>query len=254
MDEGMPIILDELDMAAVGGLGRLHQIMQLHPGDSVLIQEDTGKVITIKEGFVIMATANLASSRYELNRLDPALYQRFQRGAGVHPVPYPDHLIDVGGYPKENMELAIAQLTRKDGSAEIPAGFAPAGSSADRLKVFYKFVQAAQHTQRLFTEPVSDADSVGKSIVSSSEYQSRKPVLKESVISPRIVLAVIERLQQNPNLELTEMLAQQVSGYASDSDRIIIAKILASYGLLEGVSERELRVPTGSLEGLQAAA
>jgi MoxR-like ATPase len=87
MKQGIPLVMDEINLIDPAIAMRLQDILLRKPGDTVTIQEDGGEAITIKRGFCVLATANEASSRYQSRAaLDPAFRDRFN----ILPIEYPD--------------------------------------------------------------------------------------------------------------------------------------------------------------------
>ncbi len=76
--DGEPIIIDEIDQIPPEILARINDLMTKKPGEKWRIQENGEEEITIPEGFIVLATANLKSGRYKSREeLDAAFASRF---------------------------------------------------------------------------------------------------------------------------------------------------------------------------------
>ena len=117
MEQGKPLILDEINAMPPELLKRLNKIMQLRPGDKFTVQEDSGRIVEVHPGFCIIATANEKSKRYKgVDDLSVEFQNRF--GANINRVRYPDHDKSYGEYPRENAQLAMAAVATERG--ELP--------------------------------------------------------------------------------------------------------------------------------------
>ncbi len=242
MRDGRPIILDEIDAMPHSFLIRLNDILQLRPGDSIRIQEDSNHKITIQEGFCVIATANMRSARYQREELDTAFLQRFRQGAGIEHVRYPDADEQEGtNLPLENYRLAVARLTDGYGRVSLPPGM-----STENL---INLLKAAHYSQRMFTHPASE---VGGSFVDSAQAGLAKPALEKAVLAPREWLGILNQvISTDGEMSLEEALTKFVSSQTVPRDRHILAKLLASHDLLPTASETELRVAPGTLSGFR---
>jgi MoxR-like ATPase len=244
MREGRPIILDEIDAMPHSFLIRLNDILQRRPGDSIRIQENANHKITIKEGFCIIATANMRSARYQREELDTAFMQRFRQGAGIEHIRYPDADEQEGtNLPLENYRLAVARLTDGYGRVSLPSGM-----STENL---INLLKAAHYSQRMFTHAASE---VGEEFVDSAQAGLSKPALEKAVLAPREWLGILNQvIATDGEMSLEEALTKFVSSQTVPRDRHILAKLLASHDLLPTASETELRVAPGSLSGFRNA-
>ncbi|MDP4001093.1 MAG: AAA family ATPase [bacterium] len=245
MIEGQPVIIDEIDQMRTEDISGLNYILQLRPGDSFTIQEDTGEIVVIKEGFCVIATANMKSdvspTRYQRNVIDTATHQRFRNGAGEVRVRYPDYDQPEGEFPAENMRLVTAALTDVYGNVALPAGMT--------VPEVVNLVKVAHATQRMFSMPATVA---GASFVDSQTVTQGRAALEQAVLAPREVLGILSQVRDtNGRLSFTSALTQFVSEQELPSDRVVLAKLLASHDLLPHVNEDELRVPPGTLTGFR---
>lgn len=241
MEQGRPIILDEIDAMPASFLIRLNDILQRRPGDTMRIQEDANHEIRIKEGFCILATANMKSGRYQREELDTALMQRFRHGAGIEHVTYPDADVKEGEFPLENYRLAVALLTDGQGRITLPPGI-ERGQLVNYLK-------ASHYSQRMFTHPAAE---VGSDFVDSAQAGMAKPALDRAVLAPREWMGVLSQVvSTDGELSLEKALSKFVAGQTVPKDRQVLAKLLASHELLPTATESDLRVAPGTLRGLR---
>lgn len=149
MKEGLPIILDEINLVPHEMQGIFNEIFQLRVGD-IWTHPITGEKIEIKKGFVIIATANLKSERYKQRyELDVATLRRFIGGAGAREI----HYLDIGKKDKaggyiapEALKILGAVLADRHGNIEWSETDAP--QKMDELK---RFVSACRKIQEDFT-------------------------------------------------------------------------------------------------------
>lgn len=84
MEEGRIIILDEMNAIPHDTLISLNHILTRKPGDTITIQQDSGKIITVKDGYGFIATGNLPNERGSFGyqgrqELDVAFLDRFSK-------------------------------------------------------------------------------------------------------------------------------------------------------------------------------
>ncbi len=220
MDEGRPLILDEINAMPPEFLKRLNKIVQLKPGDSFMVQEDSGYTVTVKPGFVILATANEKSKRYKgVEDLSVEFQNRF--GANVVRIHYPDNEVIYGQPPVENAIIARAALTDRSGALV-------GGISADELE---RFVRACHVTQQVFT---GNHGNGFRDYTSSERIADGKPGLDETVLAPRTMVALLEKVRySNGKVTLDEALERFVSGIKGDNDRKQVIEILKGQSFLQ---------------------
>lgn len=154
MKEGRPLLLDEINLIPHEFAGVLNDIFQLRVGD-IWIHPATKEKITIKEGFVIMATANLKSERYKGRyELDVATLRRFIGGAGAREI----HYLDLGKKDKDGSFIApetlkILSAVLADRRGDIRWSDQEAPQKLDELK---RFAAACRKIQEDFTLSVRE--------------------------------------------------------------------------------------------------
>ncbi|MFZ1301745.1 MAG: AAA family ATPase [Candidatus Microsaccharimonas sp.] len=220
MENGVPLILDEINAMPPELLKRLNKIMQLRPGDTFTIQEDSGREVTIKPGFCIIATANEKSARYKgVEDLSVEFQNRF--GANIYRIRYPDANAAYADAPIENMRLAKAAVV--DANGEFPDYI-----DADEM---YRFVKAARITQQIYSgtngegfNDLLDADSIARN----------KPGLEVTVIAPRTMLGIINDVREaNGSLSFEQRVRRLYDSVKNDADKKVMSTILRNHGFLK---------------------
>ena len=222
MAEGRPVILDEVNAMPAEFLKRLNRILQLRPGDVLGVQEDAGREVRIAPGFAIIATANEQTPhRYRgLDRLSAELVNRF--GAHSYRVHYPDTGTAFEAFPVENGLLAAAAIVDRDG--ELPPEW-----SADALN---RVARAAFISQQVFAGAVSGG--FGEYVSTEREIDGR-PGLEESVIAPRTLVAIVQKVSASAGaVSLDRALTRFVEGVMHREDRRVLALILEGQGFRLG--------------------
>jgi hypothetical protein len=77
LKKGKPLIVDEIDQIPQEVLARINDILTRETGKKVIIQENGEEEIEIAPGFLVVATGNIKSDKYERQKLDPAFTSRF---------------------------------------------------------------------------------------------------------------------------------------------------------------------------------
>lgn len=222
MEQGKPIILDEINAMPAEFLKRLNEILLLSPGDSYTIQEDSGRKVIIKEGFCIIGTMNEKSERYRgTDELSVELRARFTNEEQIR---YPDLNTIEGKIPPELMRIALAAITNSKGEEIFD----------DRVMSnieFVDFVKAANITQQMFSKPASDA-SLTKYNEDSNRSVEGQTGLREAVISPRKMIDIIQKVQMSGGATtLRETVADFLANVKDKTDQAVIQNILEAHYL-----------------------
>ncbi|MCA0378857.1 MAG: AAA family ATPase [Actinobacteria bacterium] len=222
MIEGRPVILDEINAMPAEFLKRLNRILQLRPGDTLGVQEDAGREITIARGFAILATANEQTPhRYRgLDRLSAELVNRF--GANGYRVRHPDSENAYEQFPAENALLAFASVV--DERAALPDGLT--------IDEVVRVARAAFISQQVF------AGSHGAGFtdyVSTEREIDGRPGLDEAVLAPRTLVAVLQKVAGGAgSVTLDRALTRFVESVMHREDRRVLALILEGQGFQLG--------------------
>ncbi len=222
MIEGWPVILDEINAMPAEFLKRLNRILQLRPGNTLGVQEDAGREITIARGFAVLATANEQTPhRYRgLDRLSAELVNRF--GANGYRVRYPDSENAYEQFPAENALLALASVV--DERAALPDGLT--------IDEVVRVARAAFISQQVF------AGSHGAGFtdyVSTEREIDGRPGLDEAVLAPRTLVAVLQKVAGGAgSVTLDRALTRFVESVMHREDRRVLALILEGQGFQLG--------------------
>lgn len=204
MEQGVPLIIDEINAIPADFLKRLNEVALLRPGQPYTPQEDSGKSIMIQPGFCIIATANEKSKRYKgVEDLSVELANRF--GANRLRIEYPDALVPDGRVPKDNLRLALAFLRDRSGNIDPSIDLQKVGS----------FVRAAHVTQKLFT---------GSDIPTDLDPAVVARGVKDAVIAPRNITDILAKIKEGKGFD--EVLINFVNGFKDPTDRKALTMIL----------------------------
>ncbi len=222
MTEGRVLILDEMNAMPPEFLKRLNRILQLRPGDRYAVQEHAGDTVEISPGFAIIATANEQSGhRYRgIDRLSAELVNRF--GANAYRVHYPDCAAATGSdqaaAPRENLLLAAAAVCDEDG--RLP--------DALPLAQLEAVARAAFISQQVFS---GRTDSGFERYVSTEREVDGRPGLEESVLAPRTLVAILEKVAGSAGtVSLEHALRRFVEGVMHREDRAVLTLIIEGQG------------------------
>ena len=220
MESGRPVILDEINAMPPELLKRLNKVMQLRPGDIFTVQEDSGREVTVKPGFCIIATANEKSKRYRaVEDLSVEFQNRF--GANIYRVRYPDC---ANGYelpPIENDRLAVATVVDRRGT--FPSTIDP--------NDFDNFVKAAFVSQQVFSGNFGEGF---KGYVNTDRIADNQPGLEETVIAPRTMVDILRKVSgSHGEVSLKVACRRFVDGVKNENDRKLLTRILTDHLLLD---------------------
>ena len=218
MTEGHPLILDEINAMPPEFLKRLNRILQLRPGDRFVVQEHAGAPVEIAQGFVILATANEQTPhRYRgLERLSAELINRF--GANSYRVHYPDRGLTYTDFPAENALLASAAVADRYG--DLPPDLSP--SEITRV------ARAAFISQQVFAGTHGEGF---ENYVSSERMIDGRPGLEESVLAPRTLVAILQKVAGSAgSVSLDLALRRFVEGVLHREDRHVLSMIIEGQG------------------------
>lgn len=224
MEEGVPLILDEVNAMPTEFLKRLNKIMQLRPGDKFRIQEDSGREVVIKPGFAILATANEKSKRHKgVNEFSAEFLNRFN--ADTYRIHYPDSDVVIGQAPLENMKIAYGAVCDEVGEIQTKL---PDGQLTE-------FVKAAHLTQKLYSGHITEGlDQEMKDVLGTDRLADDNATgLDETVLAPRNMTAILEKVRDsNGSLTLGRVLETWLDGVNNPHDKKVLATVLSSYRLI----------------------
>lgn len=219
MEQGKPLILDEINAMPPELLKRLNKIMQLRPGDKFTVQEDSGRIVEVHPGFCIIATANEKSKRYKgVDDLSVEFQNRF--GANINRVRYPDHDKSYGEYPRENAQLAMAAVATERG--ELP----PEIDERD----FEDFVRAARLSQQIFSGTNGEGYN---QFIDTEKLVDNRTGLEETVLAPRTMVDILRKVAGSYGVvSLKRACETFLDGIKNQNDRKVMHHILKYHDLL----------------------
>lgn len=188
MRQGVPLVMDEINLIDPAIAMRLQDILLRKPGDTITIQEDGGEPITIKHGFCVIATANEASSRYQSRAaLDPAFRDRFR----VLPIEYPDGdttILQTNDRPTALTRLAYAFVASRNGIA----------SSRVKPRDALWLASIAHASEQLYSKPARDVrpGRLGSRI--ASVIDDSEPRMSDC-ITPRKMVEILQTIDGGRN-------------------------------------------------------
>lgn len=187
MEEGRPVIIDEVNAIPHEVLISLNHILTREPGDVVNVQQDSGKTITIQKGFGIIMTGNLnqGQDRYvDRQDLDPAFLSRLQRIDYDYLPQSTSGRANEADKEDELYHLILARAMDEHGNLSIPE---------EDLSKLWELAKAARIFQNIFA---------GREIDSNYYFQvaGSRPTpyyLQETVLSLRALDKIISQWQKS---------------------------------------------------------
>ncbi len=187
MSEGRLVIIDEANAIPHEILISLNHILTRRVGEKVSVQQDSGRMEEVKEGFGIIMTGNLnqGQEKYiERQDMDPAFLSRLYKVEHDYlPQKTEGSLESEAGKENELFHLLLAKVMDKNGNLEAPK---------DSIRKLWNLAKAARITQDVFA---------GKEIGGAYYFQEAGGravhyLLKESVLSIRAIDNVISQWQK----------------------------------------------------------
>lgn len=188
MEDGRPVIIDEVNAIPHEILISLNHILTRKAGDKVNVQQDSGKIVEVREGFGIIMTGNLnqGQEKYiDRQDMDPAFLSRLYKIEYDYlPQKTEGSLDDEAGAENELFHLLLARTMDRNGNLEMPKG---------SVRKLWNLAKAARVTQDIFA---------GKEINSAYYFQEAagrpiKYLLKESVLSIRAIDNILTQWQKD---------------------------------------------------------
>lgn len=187
MEEGWPVIIDEVNAIPHEVLISLNHILTRKVGEKINIQQNTGRQVEIKEGFGIIMTGNLnqGQEKYiDRQDMDPAFLSRLYKVEYDYlPQKTEGSLEDEAGSENELFHLMLARVMDKNGNVELPQ---------DSVKKLWNLAKASRVVQDVFA---------GREVSSAFYFQQAggrgaRYLLKESVLSIRAVDNILSQWQK----------------------------------------------------------
>lgn len=179
MEEGRPLIIDEVNAIPHATLIDLNHVLTRKVGEPFLIQEEN-RTITIKEGFGVIMTGNLNQGQQKYvdrEELDPAFLSRlFKLEQDYLPQSKDGAVEEAHLGDNELYRVVLARMMDRRGNIEAPAG---------SLEKLWRLCKATRFIQDCFSGKI-EALVNNKGGLSSFPYQ-----LRESVLSMRAVDSIL---------------------------------------------------------------
>ncbi len=218
-EEGRPVIIDEANAILPETLKSLNPVMQLRPGDTFILHEDSGKRITVKQGFCIILTANEKSKQYK-GVDDFSVDFQNRLGTAIHRIHYPDHDDAFWDAHPENERLAFAAVCTDRG--EFPDDIDPAD--------FDQLVKAAFVSQQIFNGVHGDGYN---DYIPSNRRVDRKPGLEETVLAPRTLVDLLKDVAGSyGEVSIKRACERFLDGIKNENDRDTMHTLLDLHKLL----------------------
>jgi hypothetical protein len=180
---GLPVILDEINISDQSIVMRLQDYLLKRSGDTIAVQENAHRNYRIQPGFVVFATANEASVRYQgRNVLDPAFRDRFD----IIKLTYPDvNTLDdpITHIPESLLRLALASAI--DGNGTI--------SEHIDVPELETFARLAYITEYLYSVPAKNAGiNIFDSTLAVPAFLDDQPSMTDC-ITPRTLVEIVKK-------------------------------------------------------------
>jgi MoxR-like ATPase len=202
MEQGIPLVIDEINLIDPAIVMRLQDILLRKPGDVITIQEDDGSSVTVKHGFCVLATANEASVRYQSRAvLDPAFRDRFT----ILPIQYPDSdtpIIRTDTPPQALTRLAYTYVTSESG---VPSSRV---LSHDAIWL----ARLAHASEQLYSKPARDVNGNLPGNSTANIVDEDEPRMSDC-ITPRKMVELLRGVSEGLN---PYGISQGVRGAAYD--------------------------------------
>ncbi|HMO79139.1 MAG TPA: hypothetical protein PJ997_03105, partial [Candidatus Paceibacterota bacterium] len=196
MEEGRPVIIDEVDAIPPDSLIFLNHIMTRKPGDVLPVQGDSGQRITVQKGFCVILTGNFpkegqVNTYLGRSSLDAAFLSRLQKLEHDYLPQSMDHSTAFSEMDPEQMKknelfhVLVANILERYGSLSLPKG-------ADEK--LWRLACLSRHIQNIFSNKHSEIINKSGAVYNQEELRER---LHKEVLSMRQILEII-REWQNP--------------------------------------------------------
>lgn len=190
MEEGRPVIIDEVNAIPHEILISLNHILTRKVGEEVNVQQDSGRTIKIKDGFGIIMTGNLPQGEQDIDRyvgrqpLDAAFLSRLHKIEYDYlPQKTEGTLENEAGSENELFHIMLADVMDKNGNIEAPG---------DAIRKLWNLAKAGRIIQDVFA-----GREVGNAYYFQEGGGRAIPYfLKESVLSMRALDNILSQWQR----------------------------------------------------------
>lgn len=234
IDEGVPVVFDEFNTLDPKMRIGLKAYYNRKPGDTVIIQQDTGKKHTIKYGFGFAATANIKSTKHgERFELDAAETRVFD----FRTIEY---------QPKNEVyDLCIAKLLDDRGGLRLPKKHA--GETLKQLVLAAEMVQAAYQGKKtgMYAE--------------GGATKGKNAELEKALLDPGRVLSLLDGwpVAAARGDDFKDYLEKQLKHFINtedypEKDRKLLLQIFITKGFFSGYEPDAFAIPALEAKTLKA--
>ena len=210
IQEGRPLLIDEVDLVPHAIIGRLQDLLTRRPGKTITIQENSNEEIKIPEGFIVLATGNIRSSKYRREDLDPAFLRRFwQTELKYLPL-------------NETFDILLAALIDRRGALNI--------GSHQNIEDLKNLCQAAKFVQDVFTGEKTDFLGEG-----ADASRGIGATLEKATLSIGDLLTIIEQWKAKNFTHPLEdfILSEFIRSQTVRRDQLNLVKIFCLHGFFK---------------------
>lgn len=239
MEEGRPIIIDEVNAFRHEILISLNHILTRKAGDIVNVQQNSGTAIEVQRGFGVIMTGNINNGEeiyVDRQQLDPAFLSRLYRLEMDYMPQAVEGPLDEASNPKVDNELfraMVAKMIDRNGNLSGPE---------ESLEKLWDLAKAGRIIQDVFAGrqvKLKDSKTGEEKAVDFKQDVERgvDAKLNEAVFSLRSVNNIIDQWQsEGYRYELDYYLYQEFVGQTIDAtDRAYLYQILHNYfGFFKG--------------------
>ena len=226
IESGIPILFDEFNQLPTNIRFSLKELYNKKAGDSIIIQEDTGKPHIIKKGFAWATTANIKSDKHK---------ERFELDGAESRVFSMRHIDYI---PKHELyDLCLAKLMDEYGGADI--------SREEALSVLKNLCDATEEIQNGYDKEIGQY--YGK-----TSLKGEKPKLAKAVLDPGEkggTLGMLSGFQvsKTKGISFKEHIEKGLADFLGkrdypDSDRDLIARILVAKGFFAEKEAKDFNI------------
>ena len=248
VDNGVPVIFDEINnMESSQRLG-LKEFYNTKPGNAVSLQEDSGKAHTVQKGFTIIVTANLKGEKHKSRE---ELGTEETRVFAMRHIDY---------MPREELyDLCLVSMMGREGQVwadpkEIAESLKNLCDAVEEIQDAYNGNIGAHYNTRLQAEATKAGTKVeDKNFKNEKSYglvgSKAKKGLNKAVLDPGQVIQLAKSYQGKVGVSLKSHLEEGLmefvrKGDYPESDRDLIIRIFLTKGFFKGVKAADFGLKT----------
>lgn len=232
VEEGRPVVIDEINAIPSAVLISLNDVLQRRPGDNCYIPG--AGAVKIQPGFSIIMTGNLSSGRINYmgtEDLNPAFLSRLDIIEHDYLPMSEDGNLENQIDPKKNelFHVVVSYLADRQGNLRLP-------EMDESLEKLFSLCQLAHKTQNIF----------GGKVESSIRMDSGEEIeanLEKSVLSIRNILNVLKEWDKGSEKDIDKALWDGfIAGMTNADDQNLILTLAKSYGFFSESNGYNIRV------------